>query len=114
MRSLSGEVHARHAAPSTWHSNLAPGSEEKTSLTLCLVVRLAVLEMVVSGATVSTVKARVAAVASVLPAASLARTRKECAPSARLGVVNGLAQAENAPASTLHSNAAPGSLVNAN
>ena len=34
----------------------------------------------VSGATVSTVKVRVAGVWSVLPAASLARTRKVCAP----------------------------------
>ena len=40
--------------------------------------------IVVSGATVSTVKVRVAGVASTLPAASLARTSNVCAPCARL------------------------------
>ena len=37
----------------------------------------------VSGATVSTVQVRTASVASVLPAASVARTRKLCSPCAR-------------------------------
>ena len=39
--------------------------------------------IVVSGATVSTVHVRVAGVASVFPAASVARTRKVCEPWAR-------------------------------
>jgi hypothetical protein len=39
--------------------------------------------MVVSGAVVSTVQVLVAGVSSVLPAPSMARTRKVCSPSAR-------------------------------
>ncbi len=41
------------------------------------------LVMVVSGGMVSIVKLRVAGVASVFPAASIARTENVCAPSAR-------------------------------
>ncbi|HEX6618804.1 MAG TPA: hypothetical protein VF024_04050 [Solirubrobacteraceae bacterium] len=45
----------------------------------------------------------VAGVASVLPAASVARTETLCAPSARAPVVHGLVQSAQAPASTRHS-----------
>ncbi len=67
--------------------------------------------MVVSGAVVSagggvavlTVNARVAGVASVLPATSVARTETEWSPSLRAAVVHGLVQLAHAPVSTRHS-----------
>ena len=75
---------------------------------LSLVVPVGPDVIVVSGAVVSgggavsTVKARVAGVASVLPAASMARTETLCAPSASADVVHGLVQLAHAPASTRH------------
>jgi hypothetical protein len=45
----------------------------------------------------------------VLPAASLASTRKVCAPSARPAYVFGLAQSASAPPSRAQRNVAPGS-----
>ena len=61
-----------------------------------------------SGATVSTVQVRVASVASALPAASVARTRKVWAPWARPVSVRGEVQASQAPSSSLHSKVASG------
>ena len=55
------------------------------------------------GVAVSTVNARVAGVASVLPATSVARTETEWSPSLRAAVVHGLVQSAQAPASTRHS-----------
>ena len=66
--------------------------------------------IVVSGATVSTVKPRVAGTLSRLPAASMgARTESVCAPCGSSGVVNGFAHAVWATPSIAHSNVAPAS-----
>ena len=64
--------------------------------TWTLIVPVGPLVIVVSGgvvstgSVVSTVKVRLAGVASVLPAASVARTSKVCEPSASAVVVNGV------------------------
>ena len=63
------------------------------------------------GALVLTVNVCAAGVASVLPAASVARTWKVCEPSARAAVVRGDVHAANAAASTLHSNVDPASVA---
>ena len=68
------------------------------------------LVMVVSGGTVSTVKVRLAGVASTLPAPSMARTSKVCEPSDRAAVVKGVVQAANAAASKRHWNVEPASV----
>jgi hypothetical protein len=77
-------VHELNEPPSSEHWKLEPDSE---ALKLKLGVELLVapegpLSIVVSGATVSTVKERVGGDASVLPAGSLALTEKVWAPSA--------------------------------
>jgi hypothetical protein len=66
------------------HSKLEPSSlAEKRKLASVLRVGSSGPDsIVVSGATVSTVHANVAALPSVLPAGSVARTSKLCAPSA--------------------------------
>ena len=66
--------------------------------------------IVVCGAAVSTVNDRVAGEASVLPAASRARTLTEWPPSASAAVVHGLMHAAQVPASTRHVNAEPASV----
>ena len=53
----------------------------------------------------------VAGVASVLPAGSVARTRKVCAPRARPVRSRGLVQAANGAASSEHSNVEPASVA---
>ena len=75
--------------------------------------------IVVSGATVSTVNERVAGVASVLPAGSMARTENVYAPSASAVYACGDVHAAYVPVaapgpSSLHSNVAPASDVNPN
>ena len=52
-----------------------------------------------------------AGVASTLPTASVARTWKRCEPSASAALVNGLAQAANAPESIRHWKVAAPSLA---
>ena len=59
----------------------------------------------------STVNDRLAGEASVLPAASVARTSNVCAPSDSAPVVNGEEQDANAAASTRHSNVEPASVA---
>jgi hypothetical protein len=84
-----GDVHAANGALSSEHSKVEPDSlEENVKLALVLVVVAAGPEpIVVSGAVVSgggwIVQLWLAGVASTLPAASLARTSKLCAPTAR-------------------------------
>ncbi len=89
--SVRGEVQLTYVpvaepGPSRRHSKLEPVSLEENAN--CgeaeLIVPVGPESIVVSGATVSTVKVRVAGVASTLPAASRARTSKVCAPCARL------------------------------
>ena len=105
------------------HSKLEPGSLEvkANDAVVADVVAVGPEVIVVSGGVVSaggalaTVNARVAGVASVLPAASVARTETLCAPSVSVGVVHGLVHVAHAPASTRHSKDEPDSLdVNAN
>ncbi len=84
-----GELQAPQAEPSRRHSNVEPDSEEANDKLAAVedVVPEGPAEIDVSGAVVSpgavTVQARDAAVASVLPAASLARTSNVCVPTAR-------------------------------
>ena len=70
------------AAASSAHSNVAPASLEKAKVALVPGVCAEVI--VVSGAVVSTVQLWLAGLVSVLPAASVARTRNWCGPAARL------------------------------
>jgi hypothetical protein len=103
-------VQALNAAPSSAHSNDAPGSEVK--LKSALLDELGLLGcalIVVSGAVLSIVQAKEPGLASVLPAASLARTEKLCSPSARPEYCFGLVQASYAALSRAHSKLAPGS-----
>jgi hypothetical protein len=82
---LSGLVHAPQAPPSSRHSNEEPASSEENSKVGAALElgSLGATSMVVSGAAESTVQAKLAGVASRLPAASLARTAKVWPPSAR-------------------------------
>ena len=70
--------------------------------------------MFVCGRAVSTVIVRLAGLASVLPAASVARTSKVCVPSVRDAVVCGDVQAVYAALSTRHSKLVPDSPENEN
>src|ERR687895_580307 len=111
---VCGEVQAAKAAASTRHWKLAPASLEKPNVGVESPVRPVGPEsIVVCGAAVSTVKARLAA-APVLPAASVARTSNVCAPSDNAPVVCGDVQAAKAAASTRHWKLAPASLENPN
>jgi hypothetical protein len=105
-----GLLQVSKAPLSKEHSNVAPASEVNEKLAPAeLVVAAGPLVSVVSGAVESIVQAKEAGVASVLPAASLARTEKLCSPSARPAYSFGLVQASYAPASSAHSKLAPGS-----
>src|ERR671915_2562138 len=109
-------MQAAKAAPSREHSKAEPVSLElKWNEALVLVVVAGgACEIVVCGAAVSTVKARLAGLVSVLPAASVARTSNVCAPSDNAPVVCGEVQAAKAAASTRHWKLAPASLENPN
>jgi hypothetical protein len=102
---VKGDVHDLNAAPSTLHSNVEPVSlEEKPNCGVGLVVSpLGPESMDVSGGPVSTVKDALAGVASVFPAASLARTWNVCGPSPNAGGVSGDVHGANAAESMLHS-----------
>jgi hypothetical protein len=109
---LSGLVQALQEPPSSRHSNVEPPSlEEKEKLApVAFVGSPGWAVIVVSGAAVSIVQVKVAGVASVLPAASVARTSKVRAPSARSVNEWGLEQALQAPPSRRHSKVEPPSL----
>ena len=80
-----GELQAANAPPSSWHSNVEPPSLElkvKSGLPE-LLGSFGWAVIVVFGAVVSTVQVKLAGVASVLPAASVARTSKVWEPSLR-------------------------------
>src|SRR5215213_8798513 len=66
---------------------------------------------VTAGAVRSTVKARLAGVASVLPAGSVARTEKVCAPSGSPATALGELHADHEPLSTRHSKLDPPSVA---
>jgi hypothetical protein len=98
-------VQAAKAPVSRAHSKLDPSSPaEKWKLALALLLRAGgPVSMLVCGAVVSTVHAWVAAVASVLPAGSVARTWKVCEPSLTAAYSAGLVQAVKAASSRVHS-----------
>jgi hypothetical protein len=93
------------------HSNVDPASLEVNAndASVADVVAdgpdvIVVLGAVVSdGGAAATVKERVAGVASVLSAASVARTETECGPSLSAVVVHGLVHVAHAAESTRHS-----------
>ena len=101
---VSGEVQLANVPASISHSSVEPASVEVNENVgvESVVVPVGPDVMVVSGAVVSTVKARLAGEASTLPAASIARTSNVCGPSLSADVVNGVVQAAKVPASTRH------------
>src|SRR5207244_8717992 len=106
--SAVGLVQAAKAAASSLHSKLALLSGELKLMLGAAVLSAGPLPMIVSGAVRSTVQLTVAGVASMLPAASLARTWKVCVlASTRPLKLVGLVQAAKAAASSLHSKLAP-------
>ena len=75
------EANAPLLSASRLHSNVAPGSEVNEKLAFVRFVDVGGFAViVVLGAIVSTVHVYAAGVASVFPAASLARTRNVCCP----------------------------------
>ena len=113
---VAGELHAANAAPSTRHSNVEPASVAVNANVgvVVFVGPTGPLVIAVSGAIVSTVKVVLAGSGSTLPKSSIAWTANVCVPSLRTSVANGDAHGENDAVSVRHSNAAPGSEVNAN
>ncbi len=104
-----GLAQVANAWASMAHWNVAPGSGESKLNVACFFGPSGPLSIVVSGASVSTVKVRSAGEASRLPDASLARTWRVCRPSGSCASVSGLLHAAKAPTSTAHSKVAPGS-----
>ena len=78
-----------NGAPSSRHSNRAPASSDANAKlwTALRETPSGPAVMVVSGATVSIAKARVAGVPSRLPAGSIATASTRCGPSASSGLV---------------------------
>ena len=101
---VNGDEHEVKEAVSTEHWNVEPVSvDAKANVGVeSLVGPLGPEVNDVSGASVSTVKLRVAGLWSVFPAASVARTSKVWAPSARTAVVTGETQPAKAAPSTEH------------
>ena len=77
-----GELQEDQPPPSSWHSKVEPPSLElkEKSAAAELLGSLGCAVIVVFGAAVSIVQVKLAGVASVLPAASVARTSKVCEP----------------------------------
>ena len=79
---LHGDAQTDHAAPLSEQSKRAPASATKAKLAAVDAVGpLGPDVIVVSGASVSLVQVARAGNASTLPASSIARTSKACAPS---------------------------------
>jgi hypothetical protein len=110
---LRGDVQAAKAPASSRHSKLAaPSGDEKLNVaefTVIVEPPAGPESIEVSGATVSTVKLRLAGVASGLPAGSIARTWNVWEPSPRALRLRGDVQTANEPESSLHSKVAPAS-----
>ena len=109
-------THVSASATEYWYSTeampdgLAPGSVS-TEVSATVRRRLAPGSFIVAvGGVVSSSQAQFDGVASVFPAASIARTSNVRGPSASGAVVCGVVQAAQAPPSTLHSNVEPASL----
>src|SRR5687767_3371051 len=102
-------------ASSSEQVKVAPASEPKAKVAdVSLVDTSGPLSIVVARPVVSTVQVAAAGLASVLPAASLARTRNVCSPSARPLSATGETQDANAAPSRAHSKVALGSDENSN
>ena len=107
-------MQAANAAPSSEHSNVEPCSlPEKLNVAFVLwVVAAGAPEpIVVFGAAVSMLQEWVAGDWSVLPAASVARTRNTCGPAARPVYVLGDVQGKYGPSSIEQANVEPASLA---
>src|SRR5947207_1256593 len=109
---VCGLVQAIQLPASTRHAKVELGSLElKANVGVASLSSAGGAEpIVVFGAVRSTVHVRLAGVASVLPAGSVARTSKVWLPSPSAPVVSGLVQELQLPPSTRHSNVEPGSL----
>src|SRR3954447_3333465 len=105
-----GELHLANAAPSTLHWNV-PGSVDLNPNVgvLSVIAPVGPPVIVVFGGVASTTNERLAAVASALPAGSIARPWNEWGPSPSGAVVLGAEQFANAAPSTLHWKVEPGS-----
>ena len=104
-------VHVPAPAGERWKTTVAtpePVSAESLASTIVPPTAApfagAVIEPV--GAVASTSHVKVTSVASVFPAASVARASSVCEPSARAGVVNGVEQDDQPPPSRSHSKVA--------
>ena len=94
------------------HSNVLPVSEDvKLNETFGDDGSDGLTVIVVCGAVVSTVHVKDAALPSVLPAGSVARTSNVCEPSASPVYDCPLVQEANEPVSSLHSNVEPASVA---
>ena len=109
-----GDAQAAHAPASRRHSNVEPVSVDvnvkfarRRRDRAGRPARDVVSGGVVSGGGTFTVHVRVAGVASVFPAASVARTSNVCEPLARPEYAFGDVQVAHAPASSRHSNVEP-------
>ena len=111
-RVTSGVLHATNGSLSMLQVNVAAGSLDANAKAgrRSSVVSPGPALIVVSGAVVSTVKLRIAGVASVFVAGSVARTLKRCAPSLSIALANGVVHGVYAPSSMRHSNVDAGSL----
>ena len=100
---VKGLVHAAHAPPSSWHSNVLVVAPVKVNV-LCVFEVDGATEPPAGagGVPVYTVQLRVAT-GPALPAASARRTPHECAPSARPVSASGEVQGAHAAESSLHS-----------
>ncbi len=108
---VCGLVQELQLPASTRHSNVEPGSDELKANAGVVSFEGAdgPLSIVVFGAVRSIVHVKLAGDASVLPAASVARTTNACVPSPSAPVVCGLVHEAQLPPSTRHWNVDPGS-----
>ena len=109
-------MHEAHEPESSWHANVDPDSLELNAndALVEVVEALGPESIVVFGGVVSDgaviVHVCVAGLASVLPAASVARTLKLCEPALSPLYALGLVHDANEPESSLHSKVEPASL----
>ena len=108
---VRGRAHAgaRSSAPSSEQAKLEPSSfDENSKLALASFVSAGGADViVVSGGVVSIVQVKLAALASVFPAASVASTANVCSPSSRSEYETGLSQVAYSAPSSEHSKLEP-------
>jgi len=110
---VAGLVHAANPPPSSWHSVVLPASVAwNANVADVWLVGLAGVLVIdgAGGGAVSTTQVKLAGVASVLPAASVAVTVNVWLPAARPLYEAGLVQAAAAPPSRTHWNVEPASV----